>query len=438
MNARERPPPQEPPAEPRQGILRALRHPNFRRYFFGQAISTLGTWIQQVALSWLVYRLTGSAALLGVTAFLSQAPQLVVGPIAGPWIDRYDRRRLLIGVQLALAVQALTLSALTFGGWIGPGLIVAMALFLGVANSLDAPLRQSMLGQLVDDRADLGNAIALNALLFNSARFVGPPIAGMLVAATGEAVCFALNSLSFIALAAAVAGVHVSALPRASGSIRAAFGEGVAHAWRSYPTRLVLAMVALVNLLATPYIVLAPIFAEQVFQGGAQTFGWLLGTAGLGALAAAGFLASRSAQAGFVSFVAIGAFTAALGLAAFSQATRLPLALALMFVVGFGITCSNVSCNTTLQTIVPEQFRGRVVALFTGSLFGMQAVGGLVAGSLAGRAGAPLTLLAGALILLAASLAFSSRLSELKHQINAARGARANPSQPIARGGTHE
>ena len=400
--------------------LRALRHRNFRLYFIGQGVSILGTWIQHVALSWLVYRLTGSAALLGIVAFLGQAPQLVVGPVAGAWIDRHDRRRMLMVVQGLLGVQAAFLSVLTFAELIGPEIIVAMALVLGVLNSFETPLRQALLGQLVGERTDLGNAIALNAMLFNSGRFVGPPIAGLLVAAAGEAICFGVNAFSFLALIGALAAVTVTAVPRAGGTIGSAFREGLTYAWRSRPTRVLLAMVALLNLLGTPYVVLMPVFAEQVFHGDARTLGWLLGAAGVGSVAAATFLATRRAHAALVGFVALGFTLAAAGLAAFSQTARLGLALAALFVAGFGMTCSNVSCNTTLQMIVPERLRGRVVSLFTSALWGMHAVGGLAAGAVATQIGAPLTLLGGAVLLAAAALWYATRVGGLRQQVSAA------------------
>jgi len=403
--------------------LRALRHRNFRLYFLGQGVSILGTWIQHVALSWLVYRLTGSAALLGIVAFLGQAPQLVVGPLAGAWIDRHDRRRMLMTVQALLAAQAALLSILTFTGLIGPGVIVAMALALGILNSFETPLRQALLGQLVDGRADLGNAIALNAMLFNSGRFVGPPIAGMLVAAFGEALCFGLNALSFLALIGALAAVTVVPVPRADGTIGSAFREGIAYAWRSHPTRVLLTMVALLNLLATPYVVLMPVFAKQVFHGDARTLGWLLGAAGVGAVAAATFLATRRAHAALVGFVALGCGLAAAGLAGFSQTPRLELALPALFVAGFGMTCSNVSCNTTLQMSVPERLRGRVVSLFTSALWGMHAVGGLAAGAIAARIGVQLTLVAGAALLALAAMWYTTRLGTLRQALASAQPA---------------
>ncbi len=411
---------------PSQSPLRALRHRNFQLYFAGQGVSILGTWIQHVALSWLVYRLTGSAALLGVVAFLGQAPQLVIGPLAGAWIDRHDRRSMLIVVQALLGVQALALSVLTFADLVGPAIIVAMALVLGVLNSFETPLRQSLLGQLVDDKADLGNAIAVNAMLFNSGRFVGPPIAGVLVAAFGEAMCFALNALSFLAIVGALAAMRVTASPRAAGSIGFAFREGLAYAWRSYPTRVLLSMVAFLNLFATPYVVLMPIFAERVFGGDARTLGVLLGAAGVGSVGAAVFLATRRAHAALVGYVALGCALSAVGLAAFSATDRLGLAIAALVAGGFGMTCANVSCNTTLQTIVPERLRGRVVSLFTSALWGMHAIGGLAAGAIATRIGAPRTMLVGAGLLAAATVWYATRLAAVREGV----APRTAPSEP--------
>jgi MFS family permease len=333
---------------------------------------------------------------------------------------------MLIVVQALLGVQALALSVLTFADLVGPAIIVAMALVLGVLNSFETPLRQSLLGQLVDDKADLGNAIAVNAMLFNSGRFVGPPIAGVLVAAFGEAMCFALNALSFLAIVGALAAMRVTASPRAAGSIGSAFREGLAYAWRSYPTRVLLSMVAFLNLFATPYVVLMPIFAERVFGGDARTLGVLLGAAGVGSVGAAVFLATRRAHAALVGYVALGCALSAVGLAAFSATDRLGLAIAALVAGGFGMTCANVSCNTTLQTIVPERLRGRVVSLFTSALWGMHAIGGLAAGAIATRIGAPRTMLVGAGLLAAATVWYATRLAAVREGV----APRTAPSEP--------
>lgn len=257
--------------------LRALRHPNFRLYFAGQAVSTLGSWLQQVALAWLIYRLSGSAALLGVTTFASLLPQLLVGPLAGAWIDRHDKRRLLIGVQGLLGLQAITLAALTFSDLIGPSLIVTMAALLGILNAFDTPLRQSLLSQFVSGKEDLPNALALNAMLFNSSRFVGPPLAGLLLGLTSEAACFALNALSYLGLAAGLLVIRMAPTPRAAGSTGDVFREGLAYVAGKPAIRLMILSVLVVNLTASSYAVLLPVFAKDIFNGDARTLGWLWG-----------------------------------------------------------------------------------------------------------------------------------------------------------------
>lgn len=397
--------------------VRALRHRNFRLYFYGQVISLLGTWIQQVALSWLVYRLTGSTLLLGTVVFVSQAPQLVLGPFAGIWVDRHDRRRLLLLMQWLMLAQALALSALTYAEVIGPWLILAMAGALGVLNSFDGPLRQSMASQLVDDRADLSNAIALNALTFNSARFIGPPLAGVLVGLTSEATCFALNALSFVAVIVALLRLRIAPNPRVGGTLAGAFREGMDYARTTYPIRALLTEVALVNALAAPYIALMPVFAKDVFHGDAQTLGLLLGSAGLGALCAAGYLATRRSVRGLTRTISVGGGLAAAALLAFSLTSTLPLALVSLFLVGFGIIVSNASTNTVLQTIVPDRIRGRILSLYSTSVFGMAALGGLIAGAVAAHIGAPLTVLGQGLLLLLCAARFAARLDTLRLHI---------------------
>ncbi len=381
--------------------VRALQHVNFRLYFAGQGVSILGSWIQQVALAWLIYRLTGSAALLGVTTFAALLPQLLVGPFAGAWVDRRDKRRLLIGVQALLAVQALLLAALTALEWIGPTLIVAMSLLLGVLNAFDTPLRQALIGSFVGSRDDLPNALALNAMLFNAGRFVGPPLAGVLLALTGEAWCFALNGLSFLALLVGLLLIRVEAPSRAKGSMGAVFREGLAYVWGNQGVRLLIVSLAMVNITASSYAVLLPVFAKDVFGGDAQTLGWLWGAAGCGAFLSTLFLATRQALPGLVRVVQVGAVLGAAALLAFAASQTVPLALLAMALLGFAISVGNVGINMLLQSLAPEHLRGRVVAFFTSTRFGFDAIGGLLAGLLAARIGAPLTLaLEGGVLLL--------------------------------------
>jgi MFS family permease len=380
--------------------LRALRHRNFRLYFIGHAISTLGTWIQQVALSWLIYRLTGSVALLGLTTFAALIPQLLVGPFAGAWIDRRDKRRLLIVVEAALALQALILAWLTAEALIGPSLIVAMAALLGVLNAVDTPLRQSLLSQFVDDREDLPNALALNATLFTMSRFIGPPLAGLLLAMVSEAACFTLNALSYLALVIGLSCVRLLPSPRAGGSFRNVFSEGLRYALHNTQVKQLMLSVMVVNLTASSYVVLLPVFARDIFAGDASTLGWLWGAAGLGSLASSLVLAGNRSTSPLRQFILTSAAVSAVAMLLFAVSTQLWLSLFAMTLLGFGITLCNVGTNILLQSDAPEALRGRVVALYTSARFGFDAIGGLLAGLIAAHLGAPSALLwAGTLLL---------------------------------------
>lgn len=379
--------------------VRALRHRNFRLYFAGQAISTLGSWLQQVALAWLIYRLTGSAALLGITTFAALVPQLLVGPLAGAWIDRHDKRRLLIAVQGLLGVQAIALAVLTATGLIGPALIVAMAALLGVLNAFDTPLRQSLLSQFVSVKEDLPNALALNAMLFNGSRFIGPPLAGLLLGFTSEAACFAINALSYIGLAAGLWVMRMAPTPRAAGSTGDVFREGLAYVAGRPTIRLMMLSVLVVNLTASSYAVLLPVFAKDIFAGDARTLGWLWGAAGLGSLLGTLFLANRHALPSLVNSIMACALASGAGLLAFAASRQLFISLLAMAVLGFAITNCNVGTNILLQSLAPERLRGRVVSLYTSTRFGFDAIGGLLAGVLAEHFGAPWAM-AGAGVLL--------------------------------------
>lgn len=380
--------------------LRALAHANFRLYFAGQAISILGSWIQQVALAWLVYRLTGSAALLGITAFCGLIPQLVVGPFAGAFIDRQDKKRGLILVQSLMALQAFVLAGLTWLDWINTPFIVVMALLLGVLSSFDAPLRQSLIGTFVGHRDDLPNALALNAMLFNAGRFVGPPIAGLLLGLTSEAACFALNGFSFLALIWAILRGRSAPPPRAKGSVGEVFREGLAYAWQDWSVRTLILTLMALNLTASAYAVLLPIFAADVFHGDPTTLGWLWGAAGCGAFASTILLATRKALPDVVAAVVAGTGIAAVSLLAFAATDWMALALCGMVGVGFGISVTNVGINMLLQSAAPDALRGRIVSFFTATRFGFDALGGLLAGFLASLAGAGPTLIGEGVVLL--------------------------------------
>lgn len=400
------------------GPIRALAHRDFRFYFFGQAVSILGSWIQQVAMSWLVYRLTGSAVLLGVTTFSALIPQLLVGPLAGAWIDKQDKRRWLIGVQTVLAAQALLLAVLTWSGLVGPVFLVAMSLLLGVLNSFDTPLRQSLIGNFVGRREDLPNALALNAMLFNAGRFVGPPAAGLLLAVSSEAACFAINSLSFMALVGALTFVKGQPAARAQGSMGHVFREGVRYAWQTWEVRMLIVILIAVNVTASSYAVLLPVFAKDVFAGDAQTLGWLWGAAGCGAFGSTVFLATQKSIPGLVQAVTVGVLVSALALVAFSATPFLPLALLSMVFLGFGISVCNVGINMLLQSVTPGPLRGRVISFFTSARFGFDAIGGLVAGFVAAAFGAGVALRGEGLLLLAFLLFLLSRRARLRRKIS--------------------
>jgi MFS family permease len=397
--------------------MRALGHRPFRLYVFGQAVSILGSWIQQVALAWLVYRLTGSAALLGLTAFAALAPILVVGPLAGAWIDRHDRRRLLMQVQVLLFIQAGALAALTWFELIGPALIILMSVSLGVLNAFDTPLRQSLIPTMVGGRDDLPNALALNAMMFNLGRFLGPPIAGLLLGLMSEAACFLLNAFSYLALLWGVAAMRLPPGAKAAGSVGHVFKEGVRYAFDTWPIRTLLIVLALLNFTASAYAVLLPVFAREVFHGDARTLGLLWGAAGCGAFAATLVLATRKSVRGSLNLAILCVVLAALALLAFPLAPQLGIALPALAALGFGISGANVGINTVMQTIAPERLRGRVVSFFSSIRFGLDAIGGLVAGSLAALSSAPATLLGESAILGALGIWLLLRAGRLRQSV---------------------
>lgn len=398
--------------------MRALGHRPFQLYFAGQGISILGSWIQQVALAWLVYRLTGSAALLGLAAFAALAPMLVIGPLAGAWIDRHDRRKLLMQVQALLFVQAGVLAALTWLELIGPALIVLMSLSLGVLNAFDTPLRQAMIPAMAGSD-DLPNALALNAMLFNLGRFIGPPVAGLMLGSMSEAACFLLNAFSYLALLWSVAAMRMASNARASGSVGHIFKEGVRYACDTWPIRTLLIVLAILNLTASSYAVLLPVFAREVFHGDAGTLGLLWGAAGCGAFAAMLMLATRQSVRGSLNLAVVCVVLAALALFMFPLTDQLMVALPLLAALGFAISGANVGINTVMQTIAPERLRGRVVSFFSSIRFGLDAVGGLIAGSLAALTGVATTLLCESGILAALVLWLLVRAGRLRQSLPA-------------------
>lgn len=385
------------------GRAPALGQANFRRYFYGQICSVLGTFIQAVALSWLVYRLTGSPALLGLTAFLSQAPQLIVAPLAGVMIDRFDRRRLMIVLQCIFAAQALVLAGLVLFDAVAVWHLLALAALLGILNSFDLPTRQSLLLYLVDDKSTLANAVALNAAVVHSGRLLGPPLAGLLLAVVPESVCFLLNALSYLGPISAVLAIRAEIPRQRKLKTASALLEVFAFIRSTPAARAALLAVAMVNLTASSYVVLMPVFAKDIFAGSAQALGWLLGMGGAGALVASVYLSTRARNELQRNFMAASGVVAAVGMLGFALAGlfgSLALGLPMVALIGAGIGATNIAGNTRLQHLAPEGLRGRVISIFGSTRFGFDALGGLVAGALAAAAGVlPVTAGAGLLLL---------------------------------------
>ena len=377
--------------------LRAFRYRNFRLYFCGQSLSLLGTWIQQVAMSWLVYRLTGSAFLLGVTAFASQIPILLFAPLGGLWADRFDRRKLLMATQGLALVQALALALLTYADLIQVWHIIVMAVLLGIVMATDTPVRQSFVTELVPGKHDLPGAIAMNGFVQNAGRMIGPSIAGLLIAVSSEAFCFLANGLSKIAVIVIVAlmQIDVRATKAASAPILRGLKDGVVYAASLLPVRLLLPVVALVSFMATPYQALMPIFAAEVFQGDARMLGFLIGAAGLGGSSGLIYLASRRDVRGLARHIVFGALLAGISLMIFAESTLLWLSLAAIMLTGFGIILVGMGTSMIFQTIVVDEKRGRVMSFFTMAFLGVSPLGSLAAGALAHKVGAAHTLFIG-------------------------------------------
>jgi len=397
----------------------ALRSRNFRFFIAGQGISLIGTWMQQIAMSWLVYRLTHSAFLLGVVSFAGQAPTFFLSPFAGVWADRTNKRRLLMITQTMLMLQAAGLAILTLLGVIRVWHIIALDLFFGVVNSADIPTRQSFLIEMVDHKEDIGNAIALNATIVNGTRLLGPTIAGFLIALSNEGVCFLVNAVSFLAVLAALALMRVpgSAKEAGSKSLLAGLAEGFRYVRASLPISALLFLLGTISLLGLPYATLMPIFATSVLKGGPDTLGLLMGTSGFGALMGALFLAYRKNVRGLVRLTAFcsGLFGAAL--ISFSYSRWLGVSLISLFFSGFGIMVMMAACNTVLQTIVADEMRGRVMSFYVMAFMGLAPFGGLLAGFVAERIGAPLTVRLGGLACIASAVYFVSLLPKLRSVI---------------------
>ncbi len=420
------PRPAAPAAEGRGGgafLVRALRHRNYRLFFSGQSVSLVGTWMTRIATSWLVYRLTGSAWMLGLVGFAGQIPSFLLAPLAGVLVDRWDRHRLLVVTQVLAMLQSAALAALALAGVIRIWHILALSLFQGLINAFDMPGRQAFVVEMVDSRADLANAIALNSSMVNAARLIGPAIGGALIAAVGEGWCFALDALSYLAVIGSLLAMR---LPhRAAGQqgtaakppVLAELRAGFAYAAGSGPIRSILLLLAIVSLVGMPYTVLMPIFASQILHGGPHTLGFLMGATGVGALGGAVYLASRRSVLGLGRLIPWMSALFGAGLIGFALSRSLWLSLALLLVTGAGFMAQMAASNTLLQTLVDDDKRGRVMSFYTMAFMGTAPFGSLFAGGIAHHLGAPAALLAGGAGCLLGAAWFARKLPALRAEV---------------------
>jgi len=398
---------------------RALRHRNFRLFFGGQSISLVGTWMTRIATSWLVFKLTGSPLLLGTVSFAGQIPTFLVAPFAGVWVDRLDRRQVLVWTQALSMVQSLLLAALTFSGRITIGWILALGVMQGVINAFDMPGRQSFMVQMVEDRADLGNAIAINSSMVNMARLVGPSLAGMIIAVSSEGWCFLIDGISYLAVIASLVAMrlHVPAVKRKAASTFIELKEGWSYVSGFLPIRTILMLFALVSLMGMPFVVLMPIFAVKVLHGGPHTLGFLMGAMGVGALISALSLAARKNVRGLIRMIPFAAAVFGLGLIGFGLSRAFWLSMVTVLIAGMGMMQGMAASNTVIQTLVSEDKRGRVMSYYTMAFVGMAPFGSLLAGTLASAIGAPLTVIANGSVVLLGAAWFYTRLPALRRTV---------------------
>jgi len=395
---------------------RALRHRNFRLFFGGQSISVIGTWMTRVATSWLVYRLTGSALLLGTVGFAGQIPTFLLAPFAGVIVDRIDRRKVLIWTQALAMLQSLALAWLTLSNRITIGEVLALSAFQGVINAFDMPGRQSFMVQMVEDRADLSNAIAINSSMVNMARLIGPSLAGLLIALKNEGWCFLVDGISYIAVIISLVMMRVphTLEARARTSMVTQLKEGWTYVAGFVPIRSILLLFALLSLMGWPFMVLMPIFAAKILHGGPHTLGFLMGAVGVGSLASALSLVMRRSVRGLTRVIPIAAAIFGIGLIFFGLSHYLWLSMLMMLVTGFGMMQGLTGSNTIIQTLVDENMRGRVMSYYTMAFVGMSPFGSLLAGALADAIGAPHTVIVSGVACILGGIWFTTQLPAIR------------------------
>ena len=398
---------------------RALRHRNFQLFFGGQSISLIGTWMTRIATSWLVYRLTGSALLLGTVGFAGQIPTFLLAPFAGVLVDRIDRRKVLVWTQSLAMLQSLALAWLTLSHRITIAEVLALSAMQGIINAFDMPGRQSFMVKMVEDRADLSNAIAINSSMVNTARLIGPSLAGLLIAATNEGWCFLIDGVSYIAVIVSLLMMRIAPdlVQRTTTSTIVQLKEGWTYVAASAPIRSILLLFALLSLMGWPFMVLMPVFAAQVLHGGPHTLGFLMGAVGVGSLISALSLVMRRSVRGLTRIIPIAAAIFGVGLICFGLSHFLWLSMLMMLVTGFGMMQGMTSSNTIVQTLVDENVRGRVMSYYTMAFVGMAPFGSLLAGALAHLIGAPHTVIVSGAACILGSIWFSTRLKSIRKEM---------------------
>ena len=400
-------------------IFRSLQYRNYRLFFSGQSLSLIGTWIQRIALPWLVYHLTDSAFFLGLVGFAGQIPTFLLASFAGVLTDRWNRYHILIITQILAMVQALILAFLFFMGIIEVWHIIILSVVLGCINSFDIPARQAFLVEMVEKKEDLGNAIALNSSMVNSARLLGPSIAGVLIASIGEGICFFINGVSylFVIISLLLMRVHSQKKRTQNPNVFKALKEGFSYTFSFVPIKSIILLLGLISLMGMPYAVLMPIFAKEILHGGSHTFGFLMGASGIGAFLGAIYLASRKSILGLEKVIPISAGIFGLGLVTISLSRIFLLSLILMVLTGLGMMLQLASSNTIIQTIVDDDKRGRVMSIYAMAFIGTAPFGSFLAGSMASVIGAPKTLLICGTFCVSGAFIFASNLTKLRKKI---------------------
>jgi MFS family permease len=402
-----------------KNVFSSLRSRNYRTYFIGQGISLIGTWMQNIALSWLVYRLTGSVFLLGLVSFTSQIPTFIITPFTGVLTDKYNRLKIMTVAQVFFMLQALAMTLLVLLNLVEVWHIIVLSTIFGIISAFDAPARQSLVIDLIDDPKNLGNAIALNSALFNGARLIGPAIAGVTIALVGEGICFLLNTLSFFAVIAALLQIKlpVKKTPIQSSNFKESFTEGFHYTFRSVPIRTLIILLAILSLFGFPFMVLLPAYAKEILHGGSDTLGFLMSALGTGALMGAIYMAARKSVLGLGKIISINAVILGLAVVSSSFSETILVSLIALCCGGLSMILLLASINTMIQTIAEEDKRGRVMSFYAMALMGTTPIGNLMGGTIASGIGIPHTLLIGGTIIILTAIWFELNRKSLRKYI---------------------